>query len=74
MQLMEKNHGNGLASRHPIRSSLGQRASFTCSDRTRGILQCSFDADHPSISNRLFAVTHLDHLNEDNRIKQIKEF
>ena len=67
-------HGNGLASRHPIRSSSSQRSNLTCSGGTRGILQCSLDVDHPSICNRLFAVTHLDHLNEDNRLKQIKEF
>jgi exonuclease III len=30
--------------------------------------------DHSFIQNRLFAVTHLDHLDEDNRLKQIKEF
>ena len=69
-----KFHGNGFASRYPIRSSSSQRASFSCSGGKRGILQCSLDIDHPLISNRLFAVTHLDHLNEDNRLKQIKEF
>ena len=32
------------------------------------------DGDHPFILYRLFAVTHLDHLDEDDRLKQIKDF
>jgi exonuclease III len=69
-----KYHGNGIASRHLIQSSSNQRASFSCPGGIRSFLQCSLDGDHPFIQNRLFAVTHLDHLNEDNRLKQIYEF
>jgi len=47
---------------------------FSCKGGTRSILQCSLDSDHPFIQNRLFAVTHLDHINEDDRLKQMKEF
>ena len=69
-----ESYGNGLASRYPINSSSSQRASFSCAGGTRALLQCRLDGDHPFISNRLFGVTHLDHINEDNRLKQIKEF
>ena len=67
-------HGNGFASRYPIKSWSSQRSSFACSGGRRGIIQCSLQIDHPFISNRLFGVTHLDHRNEDDRLKQIKEF
>jgi endonuclease/exonuclease/phosphatase family metal-dependent hydrolase len=67
-------HGNGIASRYPIQSFSSQRQSFSCQGGTRSLLQCYLDGDHPFIQNRLFAVTHLDHLNEDDRLKQIKEF
>jgi exonuclease III len=70
----EQYFGNGIASRHPIRSSSNQRTSFSCLGGIRSLLQCSLDGDHPFIQNRLFAVTHLDHLEEDNRLKHIKEF
>jgi len=67
-------HGNGIASRYPIRSFSRHRASFSCPGGTRSLLEYSLDGDHSFILNRLFAVTHLDHLDEDNRLKQIKEF
>jgi endonuclease/exonuclease/phosphatase family metal-dependent hydrolase len=69
-----KYHGNGIASHYPIGSSSSQRQCFSCPGGTRSLLQCSLDGDHPFIQNRLFAVTHLDHLDENNRLKQIKEF
>lgn len=65
-------HGNGFVSRYPIKSWSSERSSFACAGGRRGILQCS--VDHPLISNRLFGVTHLDHRNEDDRLKQIKQF
>jgi exonuclease III len=64
----EQFFGNGIA------SSSSQRTNFPCLGGTRCLLQCSLDGDHPFIQNRLFAVTHLDHLDEDDRLKQIKEF
>ncbi len=65
--------GNGIASRYPI-ASYSHIASTSCTDEVRCLLQCSLDSNNPFIQNRLFAVTHLNHLNEDNRLKQIKEF
>jgi endonuclease/exonuclease/phosphatase family metal-dependent hydrolase len=67
-------HGNGIASRYPIRSSTSQQSSFTCLGGERSLLQFSLDGDHPFIQDRIFAVTHLDYLDEDDRLKQIKEF
>jgi endonuclease/exonuclease/phosphatase family metal-dependent hydrolase len=67
-------HGNGIASRYPIRFWSSQQASFTCRGGKRSLLQCSLDGDHPFVRDRIFAVTHLDHLDENNRLKQIKEF
>lgn len=67
-------HGNGFASRYPIESWSSQLSNFSCAGGRRGILQCSLQIDHPLIRNRLFGVTHLDHLNENDRLKQIKEF
>jgi len=69
-----KFHGNGIASRYPIRSSSSQQASFVCIGGKRSLIQCSLDGDHPFIQDRIFAVTHLDYINEDDRLKQIKEF
>ncbi len=65
--------GNGIASRYPIASSF-HIANTSCWTEVRSLLQCSLDGDHPFIQNRLFAVTHLDHLNENNRLKQIIQF
>ena len=46
---------------------------FSCGGGTRALLQCRLDGDHPFVKDRDFAVTHLDHFNEDNRLEQIKE-
>lgn len=59
--------GNGIASRYPILSHTNQ-TSLSCPGDTRSLLQCRLDHDHPLIRNRLFAVTHLSHLNEDDRL------
>ena len=66
--------GNGLASKYSIQSTSSQQASVSCSGGQRSILQCRFNDEHPFLQNHLFAVTHLDHLNEDHRLKQIKQF
>ncbi|CAF3626374.1 unnamed protein product [Rotaria sp. Silwood1] len=50
--------GNGIASRYPIKSYSNQQTN----------------SDHPFVKDRIFAVTHLDHLNENDRLKQIKDF
>jgi endonuclease/exonuclease/phosphatase family metal-dependent hydrolase len=65
--------GNGIASRYPIASAF-HIANNSSWDEVRCLLQCSLESDNPFIQNKLFAVTHLDHLNEDDRLKQIKQF
>ncbi|CAF0862317.1 unnamed protein product [Adineta steineri] len=67
-------HGNGIASRYPIKDVSTRPTPFRCAGGKRSILQCRLDGDHPFIQDRLFAVTHLDHLNEDDRLTQIKHF
>jgi endonuclease/exonuclease/phosphatase family metal-dependent hydrolase len=62
--------GNGIASRYPIKSYSHQETTFHCEGGNRSILQCSLD----DVENLSFAVTHLDHLDEDVRLKQINEF
>jgi endonuclease/exonuclease/phosphatase family metal-dependent hydrolase len=65
---------NGIASRYPIKSYSNQQAGLFCSGGARSLLQCCLGGDHPFIKDRIFAVTHLDYLDEDDRLKQIQEF
>ena len=65
---------NGIASRHPIIFHSNRSDNFFSSGGTRAFLQCRLGGDHPFVQDRLFAVTHLDHLNEDDRLEQIKYF
>ena len=62
--------GNGIASRYPLYSNSIQQTSFSFSGGMRSILQCRLNG----IEHLTFAVTHLDHINEDDRLQQIKEF
>ncbi|CAF4096465.1 unnamed protein product [Adineta steineri] len=62
--------GNGIASCHSIRSYANQTSSLSCVGGTRALLQCSLDG----FENITFAVTHLDYLNEDDRLVQMNEF
>ena len=64
---------NDIASRYPIVAPF-TAANSSCIDELTSLLQCSLDDDHPFIQNRLFVLTHLDHLDEDDRLKKIKEF
>ncbi|CAF2990583.1 unnamed protein product [Rotaria sp. Silwood2] len=66
--------GNGIASRYPIKSHSNQVSSFSCQIDSRPLLQCRLTGDHQFLIDRIFAVTHLDHLNDDVRLNQIKEF
>lgn len=67
--------GNGFACRYPIREYSNQYTTYHCENERRGFLQCIFDDTNNSfLHNRTFAVTHLDHLNENNRLRQMKEF
>jgi endonuclease/exonuclease/phosphatase family metal-dependent hydrolase len=65
---------NGIASNHPIVSHSNQSDHFSYPGGTRTLLQCRLGGDHPFVVDRLFAVTHLDHMNEDNRLEQIQYF
>ncbi|CAF3643348.1 unnamed protein product [Adineta steineri] len=71
---VEEYHGNGIASRYPIINASTRPIDFRCSGGKRSILQFGLDGDHPFVINRLFAVTHLDHLDEDDRLAQIQYF
>lgn len=66
--------GNGIASRYPIVYHSNEQSSMAIQAERRSLMQCRLEGDHPFIQNRLFAVTHLDHLNEDDRLKQIQGF
>ncbi|CAF1226014.1 unnamed protein product [Rotaria magnacalcarata] len=67
-------YGNAIASRHPIVEHYSQNSSTNPVGGYRAMLRCRFGGDHSFVQNRRFAVTHLDHLNEDDRLTQIKEF
>ncbi|CAF1513156.1 unnamed protein product [Adineta ricciae] len=70
----EDYHGNGFASRLPIKSPIVRPTNFLSPGGKRALLQCQLDGDHPFVQNRSFAVTHLDHVNEDARLAQMKYF
>ena len=65
---------NGIASRYPIRSQSVRRTTRSSRAGTRSLLKCSLAGDHPFVQDRTFAVTHLDHINEENRIEQLETF
>ncbi|CAF1151144.1 unnamed protein product [Rotaria sp. Silwood1] len=67
-------YGNAIASRHPIVEYSNQKSKINVDGGYRAMLRCCFGGSHPFVQNRRFAVTHLDHLNEDDRLMQIKEF
>jgi exonuclease III len=66
--------GNAIASRHPIIDYSNKISEHEYVGGTRAMLQCRFGGDHPFIKNRRFAVTHLDHFDEGDRLMQINEF
>ncbi|CAF0741698.1 unnamed protein product [Adineta ricciae] len=61
---------NGIISRYPIHWYSVQRTDFFCEGGTRSMLQFSLEG----IQNMKFALTHLDHRNEDDRLRQIQKF
>ena len=63
---------NGIASRYPILSYSNQ--VYNASGEARAFLQCQLAGDHSFVQNRSFAVTHLDHMNEDARLAQMNYF
>ena len=66
--------GNGIASRHPISFYANELSNEKIRAGRRSMLQCRLEGNHPFVQNRTFAVTHLDHIDEDIRLKQIKQF
>ncbi|UJR09654.1 hypothetical protein I4U23_013888 [Adineta vaga] len=66
--------GNAIASRYPIIEQYNQVTQQYYTGGSRAILRCRLDGDHPFVHNRTFAVTHLDHFDEDDRLLQMKEF
>jgi len=66
--------GVGIASRYPISSHSNRLTRSSYQGGRRSLLKCRLDGDHQFLKDRKFAVTHLDHLNEDDRLHQIKEF
>jgi endonuclease/exonuclease/phosphatase family metal-dependent hydrolase len=69
-----KYFGNGIASHYPIKSYSNQQSSLTYQGERRSLLQCCLNGDHSFFKDRIFGVTHLDYINEYNRLKQIEEF
>ncbi|CAF1670266.1 unnamed protein product [Adineta ricciae] len=63
---------NGIASRYPILSYSNH--VYKASGEARAFLQCQLAGNHSFVQNRSFAVTHLDHMNEDTRLAQINYF
>jgi endonuclease/exonuclease/phosphatase family metal-dependent hydrolase len=61
---------NAIASSYPITSYSNRQSTLICPGGTRYFLQCSLDG----LDKLTFAVTHLDHIDENNRLKQIDEF
>lgn len=66
--------GNGFASRHPIASHSTFVSKVVASGGCRSLLECTLAGDHPFVQDRKFGVTHLDHMSEKDRIKQIEDF
>ena len=71
----EQYYLNGIASRYPIKTHWNQQVDDKQGGaERRSLLSCSLDSDHPFTRNRLFAVTHLDHMNESARLFQMLKF
>ena len=61
---------NAIASTYPITSFANQPSTLLCQGGTRYFLQCSLDG----FDDLIFGTTHLDHMDEENRLIQMKEF
>lgn len=66
--------GNAVISRYPFRSHEHHMADHRCRGGMRSILRFQLEGDHPFLPDRNFAVTHLDYLNEDDRLAQMSTF
>lgn len=67
-------YGNAVGSRHPILSYSNQKIVTRSKGGDRAMLRFHLGGEHPFVTNRNFAVTHLDHLDEDERMRQIYGF
>ena len=68
-------YGNGIASRFPIVEHSNEQRSFDTFGEVRSMLNCTLDGDqHPFLRDRRFAVTHLDHRDENARLDQLRRF
>lgn len=65
-------YGVGIASRYPITSYSNHLLTARYRGGRRSLLHCRLDGDHPFLNDRVFASTHLDHLDEDDRLDQMK--
>ena len=66
-------YGNAIASRHPIVEHTNTKVTAVGEGGNRAMLRCRLGGEHPFVRGRTFAVTHLDHLDEDERLTQIGE-
>ena len=66
--------GNAIISRYPFRHHEHYMSDHRCGGGMRSILRFQLEGDHPFLLNRNFAVTHLDHLSEDDRLAQMSTF
>lgn len=66
--------GNAVLSRYAFAEHHNQISDHHCRGGTRAMIQFQLQGDHPFIQNRKFAVTHLDHINEDDRVVQMTTF
>lgn len=66
--------GNAAISKYPFQSHVNTFTTYHAIGGRRSVLEFRLDGDHPFLKNRLFAVTHLDHLDENDRVAQIKSF
>ena len=67
-------YGNAIASRHPIVEHSNKKVKTEAEGGNRAMLRLRLGGDHPFVQGRTFAVTHLDHLDEGERLEQMKEF
>jgi endonuclease/exonuclease/phosphatase family metal-dependent hydrolase len=66
--------GNGIASRYPIKFHSNQQTICEYISGRRSLLKVCLDSEDLFLKDRIFGVTHLDQINENVRLEQIKEF
>lgn len=67
--------GNAVISRYPFSQHENYISTHHARGGDRSILRFQLESDdHSFVHNRKFAVTHLDHMNEDDRLAQMTTF